>query len=279
MIPEEEIQYIGDGVHLRSSLLPEICQEEKIEMSVVSNNYLVLLEKDGKTRMIFGHKFGLNPSTGEIAASDKFAAYEVLHAAGVPVAEHVLLYDKDNGAGHAQGLQSDEYVADFFHEHGEDIVIKPNNGSRGVGVTRVTSLDNLDAVREVVFRHSYSASMCPFYDIENEYRVVILDDAVRLCYGKERGEDWRFNLSQGATVVDVTDEGLRRKLEEIARAAAKALGMRFCTVDIIRVKSGELMVIEVNSGVTITKYLLMRPEQRGMVKEIYRDAVLKMFEE
>lgn len=276
---EEELQYIGDGIHLRSSLLPEICQEEDIKMSVVSNNYLVLLEKNGQTRMIFGHKFGLNSATSELIASDKFAAYEVLHTAKVPVAEHALLYDKDNPAGHAQGLQSDEYIAEFFRQHGQDIVIKPNSGCRGIGVTRVTDLAELDEVRKTVFRHSYSASMCPFYDIKNEYRVVVLDGEVRLCYGKERGDDWRFNLSQGATVINVTSEQLRKALTKIAKAAAQALGIRFCTVDIIQTTSDELMVIEVNSGVTITKYLLMRPEQRGSVKEIYRDAVLKMFSE
>lgn len=275
----EDLPQKQDDIHLHASLLPEICWEEGIEMSVISNNYLVLLQKTGQTCMVFGHKFGLNSATSELIASDKFAAYEVLHTAGVPVAEHALLYDRDNHARHAQGLQSDEYVADFFRQHSENIVIKPNSGCRGIGVTHVTDLVELDTVRAAVFRHSYSASMCPFYEVKNEYRLVVLDGEVRLCYGKERGDDWRFNLSQGATVIDVEDGALKEQLIQIAKAAAQALGIRFCTVDIIRTTANELMVIEVNSGVTITKYLLMRPEQRGLVKEIYRDVIRKMFSE
>lgn len=108
-----------------------------------------------------------------------------------------------------------------------------------------------------VFQQSFSASMCPFYNIAHEYRVIMLDGEARLIYQKNRQDDnWKFNLSQGATVSRVDAEDLRQELTGLAQRAARAIGLRFCSVDIIRDAEGHnLLIIEINSGVATAHYL------------------------
>ena len=128
-----------------------------------------------------------------------------------------------------------------------------------------------------IFKNKASASICPFYEIDTEYRVICLDEKCKLIYGKKSSNDnWKHNLSQGATAIEVNDEELKSKLKEIAIKAMHEIGLRFASVDIIKLKSGELLIIEVNSGVTINKYTNFISNGREIAKEIYGEAIEKM---
>ena len=116
----------------------------------------------------------------------------------------------------------------------------------------------------------------------------MLNGELRLIYGKERGNDWRFNLQNGANSVEVTDADTRNHLTSLAKRTVNELNLRFCSVDIIELDSTdshlldsnarEFLVIEVNSAVETAHYLEQHPDQSNFVKNIYRDAILKMFE-
>lgn len=260
-----------------SAILSEICQEEKIDLSSVSAGWVRILERGGQRRFIVGYKFGLNSAAAVLVADDKFATFEVLTAAEIPVIKHHILYEETNQARFTLGKSGSEYVARFLEKYGE-IVIKPNNGTKGDGVMRARSLNEAMAALPTVFHQSYSASICPFYMVRREYRVIMLDGQARLTYAKERGEDWRFNLEQGARAELVKEAGILAKLSEMAEQVTQAMGLRFCSVDIIETEAGEWLVMEVNSGVMIRKFLRQHPDQRKLVKEIYRGAIRKMFE-
>ena len=44
----------------------------------------------------------------------------------------------------------------------------------------------MQEVIEELFLSQYSISLCPYYDILNEYRAIVLDGEVKLIYGKKR---------------------------------------------------------------------------------------------
>lgn len=268
---------LNSGALSYSAILSEICQEEKIDLSSVSTGWVRILERGDQRRFIVGYKFGLNSAAAGLIAGDKFATFEVLTEAEIPVIKHHILYEETNQAKFALGKSGPEYIAGFLEKYGE-IVIKPNNGTKGDGVMRARSLNEAMAALPIVFHQSYSASICPFYKVRREYRVIMLDGQARLTYAKERGEDWRFNLEQGARAVLIQDVGILARLSEIAERVTQAMGLRFCSVDIIETEVGEWLVMEVNSGVMIRKFLRQHPEQRELVKEIYREAIRKMFE-
>lgn len=278
-------------------LILDICQKEHINAQVLSRGWLLRLEKNGLIRYIFNNCFPLNPQSSGAIAADKFATFEVLHATETPVIDHAILYPFDNHYPFAEGYNTPEYLDAFFREHHCDIVIKPNHGLGGQGITHVTAPEQFPDALAAAFATSSSASLCPFYHIRREYRVIMLDDEARLVYGKERGADWRFNLQRGSKVIDVDPTSkLYTHLTSLASRAVDALALRFCSVDIIELDPSEphtvspniadinhsapeptLLVIEVNSAVATTKYLAQRPDQTSLIEDIYRDALHKMF--
>ena len=48
----------------------------------------------------------------------------------------------------------------------------------------VTGIDQIDVVLDKLFINNYSISICPFYEIEHEYRVIMLDGEKQLIYKK-----------------------------------------------------------------------------------------------
>ena len=55
------------------------------------------------------------------------------------------------------------------------------------------------------------------------------------------------------------------------------LGITFASVDIVELYNNELLVLEANSGVTIEKAINFIPNGYNIAKEIYKEAIIKMF--
>lgn len=259
-------------------MLYQICEEEGIKLRFLSRNWMKRLEKDGQVRFIMGYKFGLNPQSAGLTADDKFATFEALNYAGIPVMRHEILYEFDNQSSFAQRCNSPEYILGLLREWGGQMVIKANMGTCGRQVFKITRPDQLVEVLPKVFKQSYSASLCPFYNIEHEYRVVLLDGEEKLSYMKTKSrEDWR-NLVLGAKVSSIPTSK-HKQILKLAQRAAREIDLRFGSVDTIETMDGELMILEINSGVMTRHYLDQHPKDYPKVKKMYREAVRKMFEE
>lgn len=259
-------------------ILEEICQEDGIRLTLLSSDWMVQLDKGDVRRRILGHKFDLNPAASSLVADDKYATYEVLRHNQVPIIDHSIIYEDTNHEPYALGRNSLEYVLEFFEAHKKHIVIKPNLGQCGNYVYQITSPDQIAPALKKIFHHSMSASLCPFYYIRHEYRVIMLDGEERLSYQKNLGSGWKFNLCHGATAQPIQDEIMHQCIVNLAKRATEALNLRFCSVDVIDTTDHELLIMEVNSGVMTENYLKQYPDQRSQVKAIYRDAIQKMFE-
>eukprot|EP00434_Breviolum_minutum_P032981 symbB.v1.2.029177.t1/scaffold3166.1/size62104/4 len=94
--------------------------------------------------------------------------------------------------------------------------------------------------------------------------------------GQDAALQWKHNLGAGATVdLEVGDE-MAKKLSEVARGAVKAIGMCFCSVDIIDVVDEGLMVMEVNGGVMMDNLISqLGASGKGLAFGLYEKAVLK----
>lgn len=278
--PSTAPQLQTEGLYSYCSTLYQICQEEGIDFQFLSRNWVKRLRKDGQNRYIVGAKFDLNSAAATLIADDKYALYEALCLSNVPVIEHALLYEFDNEAAHVMGCNTLPYIMDFFERHGHDIVIKGNHGHSGHQVYRVTKPDQILPTLLEVFHQNYSASMCPFYRAQHEYRVILLDSEEKLSYMKtlpKGKEHWKFNLRQGSRAGAIPD-AKHDEILRLAQRAAQAVGLRFCSVDIIEDQNGDFYIMEVNSGVMIDYYIEQHPDQADLAKSIYREAILKMFE-
>ena len=165
-------------------MIKQICDEENIKCKFLSKDWVIELEKDGKTRYICGYKFDLNLHGVGLVVDDKYALYEVLKDKGIPVIEHRIVYDKNNKLDYAVDCNTYEYVKDFFIKNNNHIVIKPNSGTCGHNVFNITDINEIDGVLDNIFLSNHSISMCPFYDIKHEYRAIMLDGENKLLYAK-----------------------------------------------------------------------------------------------
>ena len=277
---------------LHFALLEQVCARQNLRLARLSKGYLAALTRkfapanpsdpalppspQSLTRYIWGRDFGLNPASSAAILNDKYAIYETLAYHHIPAVECQIIYPEGDLNPWAAGCNSLAFAAQYFRAHGSHIVLKPNYGFQGIGVRQIASLPELARAYREVFARSYSASLCPFYNIQHEYRVVILDGAVRLAYMKTAHGDWRFNLHHGALASPIPPTDYPA-ITLLARQAFRALDLRFCSVDIIKTTDDQLLVMELNNGVTLTGYLKQHPEDLDRTLSIYADAVAAIF--
>ncbi len=165
--------------------LREIAAERRIAMSTFSYDWIVRLERAGRVRFVFGYDFDVNTSVARSLAGDKSAAAEVMAAAGLPCIEHRLLLRPQIAESIGAQTNRDEAMA-FAAAHGCRIVCKPNDGTSGIGVTRVGSLPQLERAIDALLIEHRAVCLSPLMDIDDEFRLIMLGGQCELAYRKQR---------------------------------------------------------------------------------------------
>lgn len=262
------------------AMIYQICQQEGIKLGFLCTNWVRRLTKDGKVNYIVGRQVGINSSTAAQIATDKVATYDVLRSNNIPAIEHVILYEFTNHKYYTLGRNSLKYAEGYLAQHNNHIVVKPIDGQCGEDVIQVTNSKLLLSTLLKLFAKHPKLCMSPFYKFKNEHRVIILDGEVRASYTKVLADStaWKFNLCHGARTEEI-DKNKQEEVFSLAQQAAAVIGLRFCSIDIAETVDGEIMVLEVNSGVMTDTYIQQHPEKYPEVRAMYHDAVKKMFEE
>ena len=290
-------------------ILKEICDELNIKFSLVSKNWVIVMEKEDKVKYVVGFKFPLNDQACSRVCDDKYALYEVMKHFEIPVTEHFIIhknYKKEN-------------IINVCNKYNNDVVIKANLGTCGNDVYHKTDIDSIFEVIDELLIDNYSISLCPYYDIKTEYRSIILNDNVEVVYGKikpivigdgkktiyellldfnnvyfssvscneelsrvlDKGEvyeySWKFNLSKGAMPFFLEDKDKESTIKNMALEVAKVLGIKFASVDIIELYDGTLLVLESNSGVMMSNFSVNLEEGKDIAKDIYTKVIKEMF--
>ena len=294
------------------NIIKEICSELNIKYTFLSKDWIIMLEKNNKTKFISGYKFDLNSHAEGNCIDDKYAMYEVLKYKNIPVIEHRILYDEKNREPYARDSKDRKIVFDYFDKY-KTIVLKSNTGTCGRDVYKIENKEEINEVLDKLFQKNFSISICPFYEIDNEYRAIVLNGEVKIIYSKERpivyGDgkkllsellkefnpsyhyhidkdyvlnkdkkyiySWKHNLSNGSTINMNIDN--KEYLINLAKNTAKSLNLVFGSVDIIRVKD-KYYILECNSGVMMDNLIKILPDGYNIAKNIYKEAILKMFE-
>ena len=290
-------------------ILKEICDELNIKFSLVSKNWVIVMEKEDKVKYVVGFKFPLNDQACSRVCDDKYALYEVMKHFEIPVTEHFIIhknYKKEN-------------IINVCNKYNNDVVIKANLGTCGNDVYHKSDIDSIFEVIDELLIDNYSISLCPYYDIKTEYRSIILNDNVEVVYGKikpivigdgkkniyellldfnnvyfsniacteelsrvlDKDEvyeySWKFNLSKGAMPFFLEDKEKESTIKNMALEVAKVLGIKFASVDIIELYDGTLLVLETNSGVMMSNFSVNLEEGKDIAKDIYTKVIKKMF--
>lgn len=167
-------------------LIKDVCQKLNIKIQSFSMNYAFLLNNGKCKHLIVGYKFDLNNMAAGLVADDKYALYKLLKLNNIPVIEHEIFYEFNNKDDYAVGHNTYLDAYNYFLAHNKDIVLKPNKGTCGNNVFRINDEESLKEKLEKVLVKNFSISLCPYYHIEKEYRVIVLDGKVELSYAKQK---------------------------------------------------------------------------------------------
>jgi len=258
--------------------LQEICPEQNIKFETFSGGYIVRLTKGETVRHMYGSHLDANPAAADRIACDKCACYAILTQNRIPAVPHILLQHPVRRIGFIGGKGTWIQTLEYFKNADQKAVVKPNHGTNGHNVYLCDSVQTLETAVHEIFQTEPTAAISPFFNIKTEYRVFYVYGECPLVYAKQPSSDnWRHNLSQGATAVEVEDKKKLAVLKELASQAARAININFATVDIIEIDNSELMIMEINAGVQARQLLEQRPHLYPVIKEIYARAVTNIF--
>jgi glutathione synthase/RimK-type ligase-like ATP-grasp enzyme len=165
------------------NIIKEICLESNISYESFSYDWIFRLTKDNRLVHIFGYQFEKNSSTAHLICSDKCSASDLLKLSQVPAVEHTFFMSPINIKYVGVSGNWSKLCA-LLSQH-ERLVCKSNEGTGGNGVYLVSNQFELENAAHKIYSRSRSMAVCPFYEIENEFRVVVLDRKVKLIYRKK----------------------------------------------------------------------------------------------
>jgi len=299
------------------------CSDHGIAVDIRSQGWLIVMRRELKTHFTLGYDVGLNSAMAHRIANDKSATAEVLAMSGIACIPHTLFLNPRLNA-HIPPRGSWEAMVDLLDRSPRGIVIKPNEGTSGRDVFLATRRPALELAVNKIFASHLSLAISPYVEIEDEVRVILIDDVPAIVYRKDRpavagdgkhsllelalaatpperrstvlpgmladldraeldailplGQrrvlNWRHNLDSGATPVVLQEGEIRQACVQLAIRAAQAIGIRFASVDVVRV-DGDWRVLEINSGVMMEALSKRHPE---LVYATYSAALDKVFE-
>ena len=250
------------------------CAAHGIAVDVRSEGWLIAMRRGQTRHFAFGYDIGLNSAIAHRLANDKSATAEALGLAGVPCVPHHLFLNPKLGRN-VVGVTWRDAMLELLRNHPQGVVVKPNEGTSGRSVFKVTTEAELDHAISEVFSMSTGLVISPYVAIETEVRVVLLDDAPLVVYSKQRGRDWRHNLDAGAKPALLEDGEVRAACAKLAGDAARAIGIVFASIDVVRVDR-QWRVLEINSGVMMEALAKLHPE---LVQATYDAALDRVFGE
>lgn len=291
-------------------IIKEIAKELNMKITFLSNNWIIMLEKNNQIKYISGYKFDLNTQASSLSIDDKYAMYEILKNKNIPVITHHLMYSNTNKEPYANL----SLIHKYFYKYNSNIVIKDNTGSCGRNVYHITNVHDIDKIIQEISKKVNSIVICPFYEILDEYRIIILNGKPKIIYKKERpivyGDGihyisyllkqfnpnyqykiekdyilpknekytytWLHNLSNGSKInFNVTN---KEYLISLAKQTANILNIKFGSIDIIKTDK-KYMILECNSGIMMNNLINQLPNGIALAKEIYKEAIISMFKQ
>jgi RimK family alpha-L-glutamate ligase len=172
----------------------------------------------------------INPPLSIERSVDKYHTLALLEEHGLPVPRTAV-------------TESYEEALKCFHELGEDVVMKPLFGSRGIGSTRISDSDIAARVFRTISFHRGVLYLQEFIPHGvSDIRAFVVGDRV-IASMHRIAETWKTNVSLGAKPVSIN---LDDELKNLAVKAAKVIGCKVTGVDILEGPKGPV-VVELNS--------------------------------
>ena len=156
-------------------IIKEICNELNINLTLLSKDFIFQLEKNNVRKYLFGYKFPLNDHGIGLVLDDKYAFFEVLDNLNLKTVEIKPVFENYNP----------DNLVSYLNEH-KELIVKSKNGTCGTEVFKVSNPVDLFAKVDFLLNKNSPICLSPYYNIKSEYRVIILNNEIKLMYGKKR---------------------------------------------------------------------------------------------
>jgi glutathione synthase/RimK-type ligase-like ATP-grasp enzyme len=200
------------------------CADHGITIESRSQGWLLILQRGAKRHFAFGYDLGLNSAIAHRIASDKAATAEILRFCGVPCVPHTLILNPKLNE-YVAPSQPWETMLRLLKENPNGLVVKPNEGTSGESVFKVSNEQDLELAAHRIFSANASLVLSPWLDIENEVRVVLLDHHPLIVYNKIRpsvtgdGQHSLLELALAATPAEARATVLSGMAGDLDRTA------------------------------------------------------------
>lgn len=291
-------------------IIEEICKENGYKLSLYSDEWIIVVENAGKKMIIPSYRFPNNDAGVSDLCSDKSGLSDFLTANEIPCIPHTFYWF----GGKNDSLNDENGLAKILAEHIEKykgVVIKPNNGTGGSNVFKITNENMIPSILQMFKGEPRMIAISPFVEIESEYRAIVQGDEIAFTFEKMRptviadgkksffdyikesglvptadlldyipkkGEEvqlvWKHNLQGGAKPVLV--ENPPDELINLVERARKATGIKFASVDVVKT-NGRFYILEINSGVMMEKFSSENELYYDLAKKTYKKAIEDYF--
>ncbi len=161
----------------------QYCERNGISLELRAEGWLIVMRRGPVRHLAFGYDLGINSAIAHRIANDKSATAEVLTLSGIPCIPHRLF---PSPKMNVPSSGSWETMLRVLEENPNGVVIKPNEGTAGRFVSRVSSAAQLELAVAEIFSLNMALAIAPYVDVEEEVRVVLLDEVAMVVYSKRR---------------------------------------------------------------------------------------------
>ncbi len=301
------------------TLLREIAEELGFSFRTYSYDWVKEISNGKNNVYIYGYNFPLNDACFTACAGDKACTSDILKEHGIPAVEHYYFMNPaDIHYVQYLGVSGNwERMSALLRKY-QKIVVKPNNGTGGAGLRIVTDNAGLENAAGEIFGSGANVAISPYYDITDEYRVIMLEGEPKVVFRKLRpsvigngkdnvaaltkeqikkagsfdksvdfgyipkdGEEYRLGWKHNlgqGSTPKIVTEG--DDYEKVTQLAKETLDvLGGVFCSVDCVRiDGSFRVLEVNSGVMTDNLAASSDENREKAKKIYEEALLSCFE-
>lgn len=279
-------------------------QQLSLKIDVIFGEWCIIIHDDKKKIKILGYVFDINDAVTCAICRDKSICSEVLVNNNIPSVYHKPFFKHDTFTD----------IEDYCHDICYPVVVKQNDGGAGNNILLTTDAASLKTNVDKLFSQYNLLTIAKYEEIEDEYRFLMINHHLELCYKKIRQHvigdgfstiqelinknnitpfvelktsyipnvnevvitNWQHNLSQGASPEIV--ENIDEEMLSLAIRTTKILDLKAGCVDIIVTKQGEKKVLEVNSGIMMDNFSQCKKtdyDYYNIAKYIYKKIVLE----
>jgi hypothetical protein len=159
--------------------------EHGVAVETRSQDWLMVMQKGPRRRLAYGYDLGLNSAVTHRIANDKAATAELLEMDGIACVPHAFFPSPALG-DYVPPLGTWQAMLGLLGQHPDGIVVKPNEGTSGRLVFKVVDRPALERAVSGIFSLNLNLAISPYLEINNEVRVILVDDLPVIVYGKSR---------------------------------------------------------------------------------------------